>query len=100
MVAAKLIIAFFVTPGNTERRNHGAGIGLVFMREQKIDATLEQLGTLRSGRKRKPFGCPLPLPGESLARLFERNAQRLRKRAKRVVFGGTKCQSEREAGAV
>ncbi len=63
------------------------------MREQEIDAAFEQLGILRAGRKGKPFRCPLPLPGESLARLFKWNAQRLRKRAKGVVLGSTECQS-------
>ena len=96
MVAAKLIVAFFVAPRNTERGNHGSWICLVFVRKQQIDTALEQLGILRAGRKRKPFGCPLPLPGESLERLFKRNAQRLRKRAKSVVFGGTKCYSDGE----
>jgi NAD(P)-dependent dehydrogenase (short-subunit alcohol dehydrogenase family) len=34
MVAAQLIVVFFIAPGNTERRDHGAGIRLVLMREQ------------------------------------------------------------------
>src|SRR5438132_1558072 len=96
MVAAELIIGFLIAPRNAERGNHGPRVCFVFVREQKIDAALEQLGIIRSGGEYKPFGRTLPLPDESLARLFEGNTQRLRQRAERVVSGSSKCQSEGE----
>ena len=74
MVAAKLVVAFFIAPGNTERRDHRAGIGFVLVREQQIDATLEKLGIVGSGRQRKSLGCSLPLMDEGLAYLLEWNA--------------------------
>ena len=66
------------------------------MREQEINAAFEELGILRSGREHKPFGCPIPLSSESLERLFKRNAQRLRKRAKGIVPGRTERDGECE----
>src|SRR5207247_118801 len=72
----------------------------VFVREQEFDAALVQLGIVRSGRQRKPLGCPLPLPAESLPRLLGRNTPRLRQRAECVVLGSAKRQGNREFATI
>src|SRR5437867_11228506 len=96
MVAAKFIITFLVAPWDAQRGNHCPGVGFVFMCEQQIDTALEQLRIARSGRERKAFGCPFPLPDESLARLLKGNTQGLRQRAKRVVLSRAECQTDRD----
>src|SRR5207249_5736910 len=98
-IAAKLIITFLIPPGDAERGNHSPRVRFVFVREQQIDAALEELGIVRSGRQGKPLGCPLPLPDESLPRLLERNTQRLRQRAECVVLGSAERQGNREFAA-
>ena len=100
MIAAKLFITFFIAPGNAERGNHSPRICFVFVREQEIDAALVELGIVRSGRQRKPLGCPLPLPDESLPRLLERNTQRLRQRTECVVLGSAERQGNREFATI
>ena len=69
------------------------------MCEQEIDTALKQLRIVRSGREGKAFGCPFPLPDESLACLVKWNTQRLRQRAKRVVLRRAEGQTEREFAA-
>src|SRR5262245_66029287 len=99
MVAAEFIITFLIAPGDAERRNHSSRVRFVFMCEQEIDTALEQRRIARSCRKRKAFGCPFPLPDESLACLFKGNTQRLRQRAKRVMLSRAECQTDREFAA-
>src|SRR5207249_9550078 len=96
MVAAEFIITFLIAPRDAQRGYDSPGVRFVFMCEQEIDTALEQLRIARSCRKRKAFGCPFPLPDESLARLLKGNTQRLRQRAKRVVLSRAECQTDRE----
>ena len=96
MVAAEFIITFLIAPRDAQRGYDSPGVRFVFMCEQEIDTALEQLRIARSCRKRKAFGCPFPLPDESLARLLKGNTQRLRQRAKRVVLSRAECQTDRD----
>src|SRR5260370_11704802 len=96
MVTAKLVIAFFAAPGNAKRSDQCSRICLVLMCQQKVDAALKQPVIVRVWRQRKPFGGSLPLVGECLAHLLERDAQRLPKSAQRIVLSRTECQTYRE----
>ena len=41
VVAAELVVAFFIAPGNAEGSDHRAGVRLVLVRQQEIDTALE-----------------------------------------------------------
>src|SRR5260370_9856219 len=100
MIAAKLIITLLIAPGNAERGNHGPRVCFVFVREQQIDAALEEPGIVQSGRQRKPLGCPLPLADKSLPCLLERNTQRLRYCAQGVMPRRHHTQTNRRSPAL
>ena len=50
MISALIVIAFGFSPGNGERRDEGAGKGLVFMREQQAVAAVIQIAFVEGGR--------------------------------------------------
>src|SRR4029077_12779142 len=77
-------------------RDHGSGISLIFVRQQKIHTSLEELGVVGCCRQRKPFRGLLPLMDKRFACSLEWNVQRLTESTPRIVLRCAKGDADRE----
>ena len=80
VIAAEFVVAFVLAPGDAQAGDHRAGIELVFVRQQQVDAAGEEKGVAR--RTAYPWfmstmaalACAMPLFDEAALRLLRKGS--------------------------
>jgi hypothetical protein len=80
MIAAQILVPMRLAPGNAQRRDQGAAIVLVFMRQYQFPAAAIKLTAIAAEplERMQTAADPLPLLEKACAVLWKRGAQRLR----------------------